>query len=145
MAIEREVLRIRPVIPLSPSEFRRPLGPGYQAGWFARNDIGSRIDNCDMPTYDENFNTRLDQRHAQLQEMIRRSDPFESFGRRLEGGYHVDGHIFISQACSPIYENGFGEGVMAYSTMSARDPIFYRWHTHIEDLIQQFKDSRRPL
>ena len=28
--------------------------------------------------------------------------------------------------------------------VSARDPIFYRWHAHIEDIVQQYRDTRLP-
>ena len=26
----------------------------------------------------------------------------------------------------------------------SRDPIFYRWHTHNEDLAQEYRDKRLP-
>ena len=29
-------------------------------------------------------------------------------------------------------------------TEIARDPIFYRWHTHMEDLMQEFRDKKFP-
>ena len=25
-----------------------------------------------------------------------------------------------------------------------RDPIFYRWHAHIEDLVQEYRDKKLP-
>ena len=31
---------------------------------------------------------------------------------------------------------------MWHSAVSARDPVFYRWHRHIEDLLEKYKDSR---
>ena len=33
---------------------------------------------------------------------------------------------------------------MSYSEVSARDPIFYRWHGHIEDIIQKYRDTKLP-
>ena len=33
---------------------------------------------------------------------------------------------------------------MAFSETAARDPVFYRWHSHIEDLAQEFRDSKMP-
>merc|ERR1712155_86459 len=33
---------------------------------------------------------------------------------------------------------------MGLDVMSARDPIFYRWHGHLEDLNQQFRDTKLP-
>ena len=31
---------------------------------------------------------------------------------------------------------------MWHSAVSARDPVFYRWHRHIEDLLEKYKDTR---
>ena len=33
---------------------------------------------------------------------------------------------------------------MSYSEVSARDPIFYRWHGHIEDIMQKYRDTKLP-
>ena len=27
---------------------------------------------------------------------------------------------------------------------SDRDPIFYRWHSHVEDICQQYRDNKLP-
>merc|ERR1711974_3280 len=31
-----------------------------------------------------------------------------------------------------------------FSEVSARDPVFYRWHGHMENLMQKFRDERLP-
>lgn len=30
-------------------------------------------------------------------------------------------------------------GVIGDSTTAMRDPVFYRWHAHIDDIFQEFK------
>ena len=65
---------------------------------------------------------------------------FDTFGSAVEPSYHSTGHVAIARECS----NGDGWGVMAYSAASARDPIFYRWHQHIEDLFEMYKERRGP-
>ena len=34
--------------------------------------------------------------------------------------------------------------LMVASESSARDPIFYRWHKHVEELLQDFRDKKLP-
>ncbi|XP_052128833.1 phenoloxidase 2-like [Frankliniella occidentalis] len=60
------------------------------------------------------------------------------------------GHIIISLAHDP--ENRYLEsfGVMGDAAVSLRDPVFYRWHTYILDIMRKYKDtmpsySRREL
>ena len=76
-----------------------------------------------------------------------RKQTYEEFCEFVEPTYHSEGHIIIAQACSPIYNarSGRGSGVMAFSEVSARDPIFYRWHTHIENIMQEFRDKQLEL
>ena len=33
---------------------------------------------------------------------------------------------------------------MSYTEVSAREPIFYRWHGHLEDLMQEYRDTKLP-
>ena len=56
--------------------------------------------------------------------------------------YHSLGHLLISEHCSPEGEEG--NGPMGYDMVSARDPIFYRWHGHLEQLLQNFRDRHLP-
>ena len=71
---------------------------------------------------------------------------FENFGDEVEMNYHGDGHVDIGIHCSTLPTDQFpsGIGMMAFSEVSARDPIFYRWHTHIEDIVQEFRDKKFP-
>ena len=70
----------------------------------------------------------------------------QSYVSFLEGlsktNYHGLGHLLIGEHCSPEGEEG--NGPMGYDMVSARDPIFYRWHGHLEQLLQQFRDKHLP-
>ena len=61
---------------------------------------------------------------------------FESFAEQLDD-FHGDGHVRIAQQCS---DNG--NGPMITSSVSGRDPIFYRWHTFFENTVQEFRDTK---
>ena len=72
---------------------------------------------------------------------------FEDFLARMDG-YHPSGHLIISQHChARVNEKGQTDlqyNHQAYDTMSARDPIFYRWHGALEELLQQYRDKKFP-
>ena len=142
--VEREVLGMKPVVPLNPPQFRRPLGPGYRAGWYAWEGLGGRTDNCEVAAFNESFVAVIDQKFAEVQAQVSKPLKFEEFANFLEKRYHSRGHNIIAMACSSIYDpvEDTGVGVMSFSEASARDPIFYRWHLHIEDIVQQFKDKK---
>jgi len=142
--IEREVLGMKHVVPLNPPQFRLPLGPGYRAGWYAWEGLGGRIDNCEVAAFNESFVAVIDQKFAEVQAQMSKSLKLEEFASFLEKRYHSRGHNMIAMACSAIYDpvEDTGVGVMSFSEASARDPIFYRWHSHIEDIVQQFKDTQ---
>ena len=56
--------------------------------------------------------------------------------------YHPTGHLLIGHHCKlnpPEHES-----LMTFDVMSARDTIFYRWHGHLEELNQQFRDTKLP-
>merc|ERR1719153_1708739 len=142
--IEREVLGMKQVVPLNPPQLRLPLGPGYRAGWYAWEGLGGRIDNCEVAAFNESFVAVIDQKFAEVQAQMSKSLKLEEFASFLEKRYHSRGHNIIAMACSAIYDpvEDTGVGVMSFSEASARDPIFYRWHSHIEDIVQQFKDTQ---
>jgi len=50
--------------------------------------------------------------------------------------YHNSGHGVISNDCAETWP-GRG-GVMRSPTVSARDPLFYRWHQHIDDKYSRY-------
>merc|ERR1712142_427 len=139
-AVEREVLGIKPVDSLNPQKMRLPLGPGYKSGWYSWEGLGGRIDNCEVGVRNNTFLPLLDQKYTELMGYLQRSITLEQFEKLIADKYHNRGHNMIGLGCSDT-DN---DGLMSYSEASARDPIFYRWHSHIEDIVQQFKD-KEPL
>ncbi|XP_045478104.1 phenoloxidase 1-like [Harmonia axyridis] len=59
--------------------------------------------------------------------------------RTFYGDYHNMGHIFLSYIHDPDHRHLESFGVIGDSTTAMRDPIFYRWHAHIDDIFQEFK------
>ncbi|GBP20809.1 Phenoloxidase subunit 1 [Eumeta japonica] len=64
--------------------------------------------------------------------------------RGYYGDLHNMGHIFISYAHDPDYRHLEQFGVMGDLATTMRDPVFYRWHSYIDDLFQLHK-SRLPV
>ncbi|KAG5668817.1 hypothetical protein PVAND_016740 [Polypedilum vanderplanki] len=60
------------------------------------------------------------------------------------GDLHNMGHVAISYQHDPDHRHLESFGVMGDSATAMRDPIFYRWHAHIDDLFQQFKERLTP-
>ena len=133
-------MNMEPVIPLETKNFRKPLGLGYRVGWYAWEELGGRVENCNISSYDESWIERLENIHAVIQNDMSQPLSFEEFSGPINHFYHGDGHVLIGEACS----TGEEDGPMSYSEVSARDPIFYRWHTHQENLMQEFRDKQLP-
>ncbi len=51
---------------------------------------------------------------------------------------HGAGHVFLSLAA------GAPQGVMADTDTAVRDPVFYRWHRHIDDLAHAWQETQAP-
>ncbi|XP_072934083.1 phenoloxidase subunit 1 [Epargyreus clarus] len=66
-----------------------------------------------------------------------------SRNRPYYGDLHNMGHVFISYCHDPDHSNLELFGVMGDSATAMRDPIFYRWHAHVDDMFQEYK-SRLP-
>ena len=81
----------------------------------------------------------MTERHQNLLSRMS-SEDYETFGTNLEWPYHALGHTRIGFVCSPRKHEGI-PGVMLSPDSSARDPIFYSWHLHIEELFEQYKDK----
>ena len=61
--------------------------------------------------------------------------------RQLYGELINQGHIILSLAHDP--ENRYLEsfGVMGDAATALRDPVFYRWHTFIQEIFHKYKDT----
>ena len=57
--------------------------------------------------------------------------------KNFESEYHEDGHLHVG------YCQG-GNAPMVYSQVSARDPIFWRWHKHISNFIREMTNRILP-
>ena len=71
-----------------------------------------------------------------------KSSEFEAYGedaKRMHGG----GHGMIGNGCIDDHNHGKAPAMRTYYA-SARDPIFYRWHTFLEDLIQDWRNYNTP-
>ncbi|XP_023344481.1 hemocyanin F chain [Eurytemora carolleeae] len=66
-------------------------------------------------------------------------DVVEAYGSNNQyGGPHNSGHVRIATA------GNSGTGVMGFPQTSMRDPIFYRWHTFIENFFLRYKERLGP-
>jgi len=54
-------------------------------------------------------------------------------------GLHNFGHGFLASLASPN-----GGGVMNSPVVAIRDPIFWRWHKHIDDLAAEWQEQQTP-
>ena len=112
-------MNMEPVIPLEMKYFRKPLGHGYRVGWYAWEELGGRVENCNISSYDESWIESLERDHAVIQNSMSQPLSFEEFSGPINF-YHGGGHVLIGQACS----TGEEDGPMSYTEVSARDPIF---------------------
>ena len=62
----------------------------------------------------------------------------EKFGKFIDGSYHGEAHIRIGSVCSSKPK---GCSFLYPQEASARDPIFYRWHLHLDELLEKYKDK----
>lgn len=158
---ERVVAGLDPVTPFEPPYTAR-IAEGYgRAGyatrppgwrlpdttdllaWHAGIDsaIGEgrlRVDGVDLPALDEN----------QLGAAVEPSELYLAPDSDLPlayGNLHGEGHVQTAMIGAAPFETG-GEpqqwpGVMAFTETAIRDPFFYRWHRHIDDLYARLQDS----
>ena len=128
------MLGIAPVISLDPTKQKGSLGPAYHRGWFSAFHWNVRKADCFIKS---SSLATLSDIHKRIRHELKRKQPYENFGQLLEEEYHGEGHASIAKDCS----TSPGQyGPMWFSEASARDPVFYRWHGHIDDLAQEFRD-----
>ena len=116
------------MVPLNFKILQTGLGPGYQVGFYGWSGLEGRIKNCKITDL-ENL------QHKYSTFMSPMNEPFEEFSEAFDE-FHGEGHVSIATACSPLN----GEGGMWYTEVSARDPIFYRWHQYLENIIQDYRN-----
>ncbi|XP_063697465.1 phenoloxidase 2-like [Culicoides brevitarsis] len=67
-----------------------------------------------------------------------------SANRQMYGQLHNFGHVIISYVNDPINKHLESGGVMNDTATAMRDPIFYRWHSFINDLFEVYKKNLTP-
>ncbi|WP_414571079.1 tyrosinase family protein [Nostoc sp. CCY 9925] len=62
-----------------------------------------------------------------------------SSNNQIYGNHHNDGHIHLM-----LFDNVLPFGVMADTATAVRDPIFWRWHKHIDSIFHTWKEQQPP-
>ncbi|XP_023320583.1 hemocyanin AA6 chain isoform X2 [Eurytemora carolleeae] len=88
------------------------------------NRYSSNVDFCRLPPQ---VYSRIDSAESECFRSLNRGDGLEAYGSNCDF-YHNVGHNSIGDQC----KSGNQLGLMGFSDVSARDPIFYRWHTEID-------------
>nr|CAZ66719.1 hemocyanin subunit 5b [Pandinus imperator] len=65
----------------------------------------------------------------------------DSVNEDYYGSLHNWGHVLIAEAHDHDGRYQTNPGVMSDTATSLRDPIFYRWHRFIDDMIQEYKEN----
>ena len=159
-AIERRVLNLPDIEPLDLEQLGKPLGPGYDNEMEDQNAqpdpdyklFGRKEDcdlskdqcqsicpylNCSIASTGQQWLAIMEKDYQNISESMLKDD-YETFGRLMGNGYHGGAHMRIGSVCSPK-----GCSFLAPSEASARDPLFYRWHLHIEELFEKYKDTNK--
>ena len=129
---------------MTPDEYGKPLGPGYgiDGMWFKYWDIQGRINNCDISKIWPNDIKNIVGRHKNVTIVLKEAATFNEFATFVQRTYHGTGHNKIGEVCSRGFDDSdrnANNNPMSYSDVSARDPIFYRWHQHLEDLMMEYR------
>jgi hypothetical protein len=56
------------------------------------------------------------------------------------GSLHNTGHVLLANLCAKVDL----PGIMASPSTAARDPVFYRWHRHVDDIFDAWQRTHLP-
>jgi hypothetical protein len=59
------------------------------------------------------------------------------------GSHHHLGHVLLGCLTAPQNKTGL-PGVLASPATAARDPLFYRWHRHVDDILDAWQSTHLP-
>jgi tyrosinase len=119
-----------------------PRVPSVDAlrAWYVALDAALRssklqVDGADLGTLDEN----------QLGAAAEPSDLYLRPGQDLDitpwyGNLHGIGHVLVANV-APFDQNTIWPGVMNFVETAIRDPFFYRWHRHVDQLYARLQDE----
>ncbi len=79
-------------------------------------------------------------RPSTISELAELIEPTARFETIYFGALHNDGHILISMHG----DNPDSPGCMFWEATAVRDPVFYRWHAHIDTLFRKYQDTLPP-
>lgn len=67
-----------------------------------------------------------------------------SVDQNTYGDHHNSGHIFIAYINNPRNANNPRDvpGVMSQTRTAIRDPLFFRWHKHVDDISFQWQEQQ---
>jgi len=68
----------------------------------------------------------------------------DSVDSNTYGNHHNYGHVFLANANDPQDFPQDVPGVMNTPITAIRDPIFFRWHKHIDDISFQWQETQSP-
>lgn len=60
------------------------------------------------------------------------------------GDWHNDGHDLFAYMGIASHDNPYYQGVMADTACAVRDPIFFRWHQHIDNFYDTWQRTQPP-
>ena len=60
------------------------------------------------------------------------------------GSHHNFGHVFIANLADPSGPNPTRPGVMTSTETAMRDPVFMRWHRHVDDHFFMWQQTHLP-
>jgi tyrosinase len=156
---ERLAAGLRPVRPLA--TYTGPIAEGYDSGLpdFQPRSPGKRLGTVDL-----GGGPYTVQQHSRLRDRIKRvvdSGRFEdgstvepdALGAAVEpsvrrggpegyGNFHGFGHVLIALAENP--NDTQRPGVMWTTATAIMDPVFYRWHRHVDDQLFRWQERQPP-
>ena len=92
-------------------------------GWYSWHGLLGRIDDCNLNNLDPGVVRETRTLYQDLERALRDEDDFQAYARLVSDTYHNHGHSAISRHCKTGFD---GDGVMGFTEVAARDPVFYR-------------------
>jgi tyrosinase len=158
---ERLAVGLPSIVPLS--DYRAKIDEGYDPGshleiqigasHFSPRPPGERLGDLGRPGTSRFFPlTKLEQARDRLMSLAATTDGTQInpefphlFGSTIEasvdsinpgvyGNLHNMGHVFLTHINDPQHYDNDIPGVMNFPRTALRDPVFYRWHKHIDDI-----------
>ena len=117
----------------------------FSLEWYRYTWLRNRVDNCNLMERKPDGVEGLEEAYSYMQNVLHYEKNSEKYLKTLNEVYHPRGHGLIGKFCKSSNETGEEYGCpMHYSELAARDPVFYQWHGHLEDLVQQYRESKLP-